>query len=937
MSNLNLAYVSGKALIRTSEEFFEFYTNKIDYDLHSLLWDLTKAPEELEIWPQFSLDKISLLPGESLKDLLLANSQVLARKAIEIYGLSSSVTDLSLKIYIALAKKKVSLASPFFNNLRKKDAGNLASCFIMEVDDSLESIMKSATYAAEISKAGGGIGCYLGLLRGKGATVGRNTNAAQSVTAWIKIFDSVCAAVNQQGRRPGAMTVALPIWHADIEDFLELQTEVGDLRGKAYNVQTQVVLCDEFMQAVVDNQSWPLYCPKSLRDAGLNPRDLHADWSRQAKALELSSGSVSARDLWAKIQKLQVTIGRPYLFFQDAVNEGSPFIENFGPIQSANLCVAPETLVLTKQGYKSIASLAGTSVEVWNGKEWSLSPVFKTSGSAQLKTVRFSDGSEVDTTDQHNWWVKSKANERGKNVKVTTADLKPGMVIPKIQYPVIEGAETFQNAYTQGLFAADGNYALRGKPGRLEPNIYGTKVARQRVRLSLDLLAKDFVPNASYTLENRLDWLAGYLDGDACIAKQANGVKSLQVTTTDLSLAIKIRLMLQEMGVKAACSEVTTNRYSHKLPGEKPDMIRKPAVRLCIASAELLKLQNLGLKTKRLNLSFETTPTQSKTQYVKVESIVDYGRVSDTYCLTEPKLNTVVFNGVVSSQCVESYSFFKSDEYIHTCNLISVNVGVHTSLEEIEESASLAALLCDLSHELSSIDITEVKNHVQDFRTIGVGLMGLADWLAYNETSYGDTALIEATAKAVALGTYKQSLICASLAGHCQEGDPIVGLLEPSALMLSLEQEHPELADKRKHYGIRNALMLCTAPNTSTSIVMGACPSFLPPYDLNGWVEGNNDISSQVVLRYHPNDYVMDIKSISPDFILDAALAIQKWTDAGVSAEFLLVKGKPSSENKAFSDLKLKAWNNNLKAVYYIRTSEVSNKPSGPICESCQN
>jgi ribonucleotide reductase alpha subunit len=115
---------------------------------------------------------------------------------------------------------------------------------------------------------------------------------------------------------------------------------------------------------------------------------------------------------------------------------------------------------------------------------------------------------------------------------------------------------------------------------------------------------------------------------------------------------------------------------------------------------------------------------------------------------------------------------------------------------------------------------------------------------------------------------------------------------------------------------------------------MGACPSFLPPYDLNGWVEGNNDIPSQVVLRYQPDSYVMDIKSISPDFVLEAALAIQKWTDAGISAEFLLVKEKPSSDNKAFSDLKLKAWRNNLKAVYYIR---VSDKPSKPVCESCQN
>jgi ribonucleotide reductase alpha subunit len=110
---------------------------------------------------------------------------------------------------------------------------------------------------------------------------------------------------------------------------------------------------------------------------------------------------------------------------------------------------------------------------------------------------------------------------------------------------------------------------------------------------------------------------------------------------------------------------------------------------------------------------------------------------------------------------------------------------------------------------------------------------------------------------------------------------------------------------------------------------MGACPSFLPPYDLNGWLEGNGDKASMVHLPYEPDRYVMDIKALPPEYVLDAALAIQKWTDAGISAEFLFVKGKATSTNKAVSDLKRRGFKAGLKAMYYCRTVEAPTQGKG--------
>jgi ribonucleotide reductase alpha subunit len=624
------------------------------------------------------------------------------------------------------------------------------------------------------------------------------------------------------------------------------------------------------MQAVEDNSDWFLYCPKTLRDYELDPRNLHSEFSRQAIALEVPHKKVPARKIWAKIQELQRTIGRPYLAFQDAINNGSPFKKNFGNIQSVNLCVAPETLLLTTAGHNEIKSYDGQTINVWNGSEWSLSKVFKTGENQKLYSVSFTDGSRVDATADHNWWIKASTRGNEHCGKVKTKDLLTGMIVPKINYPVIAGYKPFDLAYEKGR-------------------------------------AMGFVPGCEYFLEDRLEWLAGLFDANGCVNKQENGVGALQVSVHTHLFVNNLRLMLQTMGIRATTSA--------------------GGLRLCIASAQAYKLHLLGFKLRVLDLDFKTKPKAGKVNYVRVLSVEDHGRVSDTYCLTEPLKNTVVFNGVVSSQCVESYSFFKADEYIHTCSLGSINLGAHASLADVVSTAKLMSSIVDCSLELSLIDIPEVKRHIKDFRTLGIGLMGLADWLAMQGTSYGDTKAISDVAEAVAYGVYKQSLLNAAAAGPCGAND----YLEPSALMLSLEEKHPGLKNLREDYGIRNALMLCTAPNTSTSITMGACPSFLPPYNLQGWVEKNGDRSSQVVLRYDPQAYVMDIKDTPPEYCLDAALAVQKWTDAGVSAEFLLSKGKATSSNAAFSRLKLRAWVENLKAVYYIRESE-SEKPA---CESC--
>lgn len=282
--------------------------------------------------------------------------------------------------YEKLAQRKISLATPMLMNLRKP-YGNLSSCFIAAMDDSRDSIFYIIDQIAEISKNGGGVGLNVSRVRCKGSWIGGMPNASGGIVPWIRNVNDTVVAVNQQGKRAGACTVALDSWHMDIEDFLELQTENGDQRMKAFDIFPQVVVSDEYMRRVDKNLTWTLFDPYEVKtklgfdlaegwgeefeknykkiekivnklgeDNGVNLKTL-TDEEFEDTYKELIKGSgdlndkkhlklvkrVNARNLFKTIMKTQVETGMPYLTFKDAMNRANPN-KHDGMIGNGNLC-----------------------------------------------------------------------------------------------------------------------------------------------------------------------------------------------------------------------------------------------------------------------------------------------------------------------------------------------------------------------------------------------------------------------------------------------------------------------------------------------------------------------------------------------------------------------------------------------------------------------
>lgn len=286
------------------------------------------------------LTKRYLLPNELPQEAFLTCALLLASQEKPEIRLT-----VAQQFYQAIATRKISLATPILANLRVPN-GSLSSCFIIGMDDNLESIFEEITNAARISKNGGGVGVNVSRIRATGSWVMKKDNASGGVIPWIKLLNDTAIAVNQGGRRAGAVTVGLDIWHLDVPEFLEMQAENGDRRRKAYDVFPQLVIVDEFMRRVENQETWTLVDPYEVREQlGIElAEQWGADFTGVYAQIEAELGNkitlykqVDARELFKHIMRSQVETGMPYLAFKDTINRANPN-KHQGYIPGVNLC-----------------------------------------------------------------------------------------------------------------------------------------------------------------------------------------------------------------------------------------------------------------------------------------------------------------------------------------------------------------------------------------------------------------------------------------------------------------------------------------------------------------------------------------------------------------------------------------------------------------------
>ena len=218
----------------------------------------------------------------------------------------------------------------------------LSSCYLTTVPDDLDGIYESIKENALLSKFAGGLGNDWTRVRALGSHIKGTNGESQGVVPFLKVVNDTAVAVNQGGKRKGAVCTYLETWHLDIEEFLELRKNTGDDRRRTHDMNTANWIPDLFMRRVMDKGTWTLFSPSDVPDLhdkfGAEFEAAYVAYEERAARGEIQpSKTLPAVDLWRKMLSMLFETGHPWITFKDACNLRSPQ-QHAGVVHSSNLC-----------------------------------------------------------------------------------------------------------------------------------------------------------------------------------------------------------------------------------------------------------------------------------------------------------------------------------------------------------------------------------------------------------------------------------------------------------------------------------------------------------------------------------------------------------------------------------------------------------------------
>ena len=308
---------------------------RVDRTRDALLTDFGRA----------TLDDRYLLPGEGYQDLF-------ARVASH-YGDDAPHAQ---RVYDYMSRHWFMPATPVLSN-GGTNRGLPISCFLNEASDSLEGIVGLWNENVWLASKGGGIGSYWGNLRSIGEKVGQNGKTS-GVIPFIRVMDSLTLAISQGSLRRGSAAVYLPVWHPEVEEFIEMRRPTGgDPNRKALNLHHGILITDAFMRAVEADEAWALLSPKDRSHIR----------------------AVSARALWIRILTARMEQGEPYIVFADGVNNARPEHHKLAglEVKTSNLCseiTLPTGIDQHGRQRTAVCCLSSLNLETWH--QWCDHPTF---------------------------------------------------------------------------------------------------------------------------------------------------------------------------------------------------------------------------------------------------------------------------------------------------------------------------------------------------------------------------------------------------------------------------------------------------------------------------------------------------------------------------------------------------------------------------------
>ncbi|WP_456321352.1 adenosylcobalamin-dependent ribonucleoside-diphosphate reductase [Palaeococcus sp. (in: euryarchaeotes)] len=766
--------------------------------------------------------------------------------------------------------------------------GMLSACFVVPIEDDMESIMKAAHDVAIIQKMGGGTGLNFSKLRPEGDIVGTTTGAASGPISFMHLIDAVSDVIKQGGVRRGANMGILEVWHPDVEKFIHAKEKnVGTNVLSNFNIS--VGLWEDFWEALKEGKKYPL----------INPRNGEKKKEVDPKALFEELAFMA----WSKAD--------PGVVFFDVINKRNVLEPAKGEkIRATNPCVVGETRVLTPEGYikaeelfrlakergkREAVAVEGIaekgepyaySVEVLlpgeekveyrtaHGKELVIADpiavpayVWKV-GKKTVARVRTKEGYEITATLDH----RLMTPEGWKEVE----DLKPGdkIILPRFEVEDEFGSESIGEdiAFVLGWFIGDGYLNTKDKRAWFYFNAekeeeiawkvreilvkhFGIKAEPHRYELGVRGKAYEWIENIVKTNEKRVPELvyrlkpneiASFLRGLFSADGYVDNDMAIRLTSRDRELLRDVQNLLLLFGILSKIYErpyKSEFKYTTK-NGKERTYEAGGYYELVIANySRKLFVDNIGFegyKMEKLSLK----KTKRDEAIVTVESIDVLGE-EIVYDFTVPGEHSYISNGFMSHNCGEEPLY----DY-ESCNLASINLAKFVRYDENgkpyfdwDEYAYVIQRVTkylDNAIDVNKFPLPEIDHNTKLTRRIGVGIMGLADALFKLGITYNSKEGYDFMRKATEYLTfyaYKYSVEAAKKRGtfplyertKYSEGElPVEGFYHREIWNLPWD----ELVDEIKKYGVRNGMITTCPPTGSVSMIADTSSGIEPIFAL---------------------------------------------------------------------------------------------------------
>lgn len=333
-----------------SDLYYEFVKNNIDIINNALNYE---RDYEIALFGYRTLEKTYL--KKTVDNIIIERPQHLyMRVAIAIHYRNNDINRI-LETYESISLGYFTHGTPtLFNAGTTRE--QLASCFLMGIDDNMESIGQCWKDCGLISKYSGGIGINVSNIRAQGAYI-NSTQGLASGMRFLTVIGQISRCSDQGGRRPGSISIHVEPWHADIFFVLDLKKNTGAETERARDLFLALIVNDLFMHRVEKDDVWSLMCPSECPNIvgkyGKEFDDAYIEYEKNGKYRK----QIKARDLWFKIMDSQIETGMPYILYKDAINKKSNQI-NIGIVNGSNLCAEIVQVSNTKEyGVCSLVSV----------------------------------------------------------------------------------------------------------------------------------------------------------------------------------------------------------------------------------------------------------------------------------------------------------------------------------------------------------------------------------------------------------------------------------------------------------------------------------------------------------------------------------------------------------------------------------------------------